>query len=352
MATHHVYDDKTAVHSLSAGDTMYIHGGGVVDTLAVNPDSSVYVYEDASAASLTVEDSGAVYVRAGGLVSGVTLKADGLLNLESDVSVTGIDHQESGRLSAVVSAGTTLRGTNENGNFSIANGVATGFILYAGCALTVKSGCSAVNLSILRRGRLTLESGATAENITLGRYGSIHAVVSAAESTKISGKDESGKAFTLQNGVADGFSLYYGSRLTVKKDGTVQNVTIYEGGYLSLEEAGAVARNVTITTGSTLYLSVSGTILENVTAAGTLNLSENVTADARNTRFTFALSDRRTKDGFILNNLAGLQNADFAVSVSMSQTSGIYKLAGGAGDFAGSITLSIDGQELTQKTFS
>ncbi len=348
MATHHIFDDKSAIHSLSAGDILYIHEGGSVDTLAVNPDSSVYVYKDASAESLSVEDTGAVYVRTGGIVSGVTLKAEGLLNAEEGVSVTGIDHRKSGRIVAVVSTGTTVRGSNEGGDFSILNGTASGFILYAGCALTVKVGCSAVNISVQRKGRLEIESGASAKNITLAQYGSIHAVVSAADGTAISGKDESGKAFSLQGGVAEGFSLYNGSLLTVKGDGTVQDITIFEGSNLFLEEAGAAARNVTVSTGSTLNITVSGTVLENIAAGGTVRLAENVTADARNSRFTFALSERRTKDGYILNNLSALQNAVLAVSVTESQTGGIYKLAEGAGSFAGEITLSVGGRDIAQ----
>ncbi len=345
MATYHINNNQSNIHALAADDSMYIHEGGVVDSLIVNKDSAVYVSEDGTLSDLTVENSGTAYILTGGQVSGVMLKADGLLSVEADAEATGIEHRESGRISAVVSAGTILSGTNENGDFSIRDGIASGLILYSGCVLTVKAGYSAVNISVQRKGRLEIEAGASASDIVLSQYSAFHASISAADGTVFSGQDGSGRTFSIQNGAADGFCLYNGSRLTVKGDGTAANITIYEGGSLLLAESGAAARNVTIASGSVLSLTVSGTVLENVTAAGTVRLGENITVDARNSIFTFELSGRKTKDGAILNRLDGLLNVNFTVSVSATQTTGIYKLAESAATFAGEIALTVGGQD-------
>ncbi len=344
MSTYYVDAKRPqSVTSLGRGDIMYLYADGTLSTLTVNEDATLYAYGEITA--LTVNDSAIAHIYAGGSVNAVTLCEAGWLTVEAGATALGITQESNGKLSVTVDAETSVKGSNSSGTFSVQKGVATNFIVYDGSTLTVTNDCSATTVSLRSGGHLYLQSGSSASGITQYQNGAISATVSAKNDSVVTGKTAAGEDFSLRSGTASNFQLYKNSLLTVKSDGSAQNCTIYSGGTMRLTQAGASARNTVVSRGGVIEVKVAGTTLENTTVGGNISLAG--ATDANGTDFIFDLSARKSSDGYILNHLAYLQNAELAVSVTAQQAAGRYLLAADAAAFSGTLTLSVGGEKVS-----
>ena len=113
--------------------------------------------------------------------------------------------------------------------------------------------------------------------------------------------------------------------LTVQDSGTADTVYLHSGGFVRLYTGAIVKGNV----------NVGGEVT--VWKAGTSATEDVIRAYGANVNFM--LNERTASDAAVIDNLGMIMGATYFVTVSATQQSGSYKLAEGAKDFTGSVTV-------------
>ena len=165
-----------------------------------------------------------------------------------------------------------------------------------------------------------------------------------------------GSNVTILNGGSANISGGYVWDLTVSSGGKVTladffdfNYTWAEGFYTEayLKDRGydepeiydfaGTIYNGEIHSGATLT-AAGGCMVGKIVLGGTITL--NASANASDAKIYFDISERTISDGYILNNIAYLDDAaTYSITVSASQAYGTYKLAGGASSFTGTLSI-------------
>ena len=144
-----------------------------------------------------------------------------------------------------------------------------------------------------------------------------------------------------------------GGELSVSSGGVVQNsvidgglMTVYSGGSASsisvnsgtmFVSSGAIISELNVSSGGSAVLHGGAVLNGKQTFAGNVTLSG--TVDGTSATICFDISPASPGNNIIVNNLALLNSNDFHVTVSATQKNGMYKLAAGAANFTGSITI-------------
>ena len=253
--------------------------GGLANSTTVTAAGVIYIYSGGTATSTTVDDKSSIGIHADGLANITAVNSGGEMYVFSRGTANSTTINLSGR-------GNVLGG-----------GVANKVNVSSGGILELWSPENPDNYE---------HEYASANNVTVFNGGS--AVISGGMVSSL--LVSSGGIATL-NGIAD----------TVYMDiyGNIYNAEIKSGG------------NLTIGTRTQLW---GGTIF-----GGTITVND--TAEVYG-EVTFDLSERETADSFIVDNLAYLDmsmGSFYTISVTADQANGTYKLAQGANNFTGTLTI-------------
>ncbi len=145
----------------------------------------------------------------------------------------------------------------------------------------------------------------------------------------------SGTLVSSANVIRDAVLLSGGNNsMTVSSGGRVLNTSVSYGGSMTILAGGSAVDTVVNSGGC--QIASSGAILGGTTVAGgNMVVSGSVTAS----NIVFAVNQRTTSDGYILNDLVALQVASISVRVNDAQGYGRYRLAANAAGFSGTVTV-------------
>ncbi len=131
-----------------------------------------------------------------------------------------------------------------------------------------------------------------------------------------------------------GGTLGSNMEMMVSSGGRALSTKINNGGSMSVQAGGATS-DTEVNSGGSLVASLGAILGGTTVVGGDLVVSGSVTA----ANIVFAVNQRTTSDGYILNDLAALHADSISVRVNGAQGYGCYKLAANATGFNGTITV-------------
>ena len=164
----HVKSDGVASATTIHGGAQYVSAGGVASATTIHGGTQ-YVSAGGTALETTIH-GGTQDVSAGGVASNTTINEGGLQNVSSGGKAYNVMQYSGGNINADVYGGDTstyVSGTNASREaFTLQNGVASNFILYAGGLQNVSSGGVASD-TLVAGGVQNVYSSGVASNTTL-----------------------------------------------------------------------------------------------------------------------------------------------------------------------------------------
>ena len=277
-------------YSLQSGESMRVNHGGLADSTTLTT-GTLYVLNGGTAANTVVSgiptgSRGEVFVSSGGTASNTIIEAFGY------VRVWGGKIED-----------TTIGGDAEGAATAniLMGGIAVNTTVNSRASLAVSDGITE-NTTVNAGGILTVRQGGVAVNTTVNSRGVVRIEGGSAANTVISRM----------------------GNMTVY-DGVAENTTVLSGGMLGLG-SGAVHRGTLFIAGTSVGAS-SGSIID------------------------FTVAGRTIEDDYLINDLSLIVDSPtYTITVSDNQAYGTYKLAQGAANFSGSITVgngSVDFGRLT-----
>ena len=161
-------DGGTALETTIHGGAQYVSAGGTALETTIHGGEQ-YVSAGGVASNTTINEGGLQNVSSGAVVSS-TIVAGGTQNVSSGGKAYNVMQYSGGNINADVYGGDTetyVSGTNASGEvFTLQNGVASNFILYAGGLQNVSSGAVASD-TLVAGGTQNVYSSGVASNTTL-----------------------------------------------------------------------------------------------------------------------------------------------------------------------------------------
>ena len=341
----------TANSTFVSGGSMFVSSGGLANATTVNVWGYLSVFSGGTANATTL-NGGYLYVSTGGTVNSTTLNG--------------------GRL--YVSSGGTANSTTLTGGYLdvSSGGTATSTTVNSGGFLCVFSGGEANHTTVNNGGMARLLGGeATSTTVNNGGYVFVESGVSTLAIKENGGYVNlaEGAGATFVSNCFSDLVLYYNNNASPGRgamaslhSGTTANKTIVrDSGYLFVLNGGT-ANSTTVNDRGEMYVS-SGGMANSITVnsggkvciyrggmfTGALSIAEGAIVSAyAGSIIDFDVSTVAPGEAARINDLSLIQGApDYAVTVSASQAPGEYRLADGATDFAGIITVNAgDGSEL------
>ena len=227
------------------------------------------------------------------------------------------------------------------GTFYLNNSVASNFVVGQKDEFKVFGG-SALKTTVTSGASMSIRSGALASGTTINSGASVYISRGGiASNTTMAGR-------LAVDGIARGVTVLSGGSIDGRADAALSNTTISSGGRAYLGGGGGTsAYNMIVKSGG--YLEVDGSGGGNAqnaqfygdqTFGGTVKIvRSDCKMDMQGKTITFAIEERKAADAAIVNNLGYFTNAKYSVRVASNQADGEYKLAQGAENFTGSITI-------------
>ena len=135
-------------------------------------------------------------------------------------------------------------------------------------------------------------------------------------------------------GTANSTTVNDWGELYVYDGGAANYTTVNDGGYLGVE-FGGTANSTTVNSGGGLYVSSGGT------HRGSLQIEAGAIVSAyAGATIDFSVAERIVADEYLINDISLIKGAPtYTITVAANQTFGTYKLAQGAGSFAGTLSV-------------
>ena len=342
-----VYSSGKAEHtSVHSGGNMYISSGGKANYTKVCSGGSMFVYSGGKTYYTYVNNGGLFCPFSGAIVDspriyGSMIIADGVI--ADSASVYGKFYISSGgtansawcgtRGSIFVSDGGVANDTavSSNGCLIVSSGGVTNRTrLFSSGSMCIYSNGSAENTSITSSGHVFVSDGGLVKNTTVATRGTLFiSSGGAANDTVISG----GSLYISSGGVANDITIDDWGYIYIFSGGVANNTTLSDWYNYLYISSGGIASN-TIISGGSLYISSGGE------HRGSLQIvSGGVTADSGSV-IDFSLTGRSFADGYLINKLSSVWGTpEYSVTVADNQLDGVYKLAQGAENFSGNITV-------------
>ncbi|MBR7139232.1 MAG: AIDA repeat-containing protein, partial [Lentisphaeria bacterium] len=285
-ATLHSGTTATAT-TVNSGGTLHVSSCGTATATTVNSSGYLSVSSGGTATSTTVDSLGYLDVSSGGTATATTVKSGGYIFIYSNGIVEDLTLKAGGNLEGFA--------FSEDKYFAQING-----------SVQIASHVSIID------NRMIISSGGTATSTTVNSSGSMH---------------------VSSGGTATSTTVNRAGYLYVSSGGTATSTTVNSAGSLKVS-SGGTATSTTVNSGGYLY--VSGGIHR-----GSLQLEAGAVVSAYEEGFIdFTVSDRTTADDYLINDLSRISGAPtYTITVSADQESGTYKLAQGAGNFTGTLTV-------------
>ncbi|MBE6355589.1 MAG: hypothetical protein E7058_00570, partial [Lentisphaerae bacterium] len=347
------YGGGLTLHSGSAIDTVAnsdgrIFNSAVMSNITLNDYADCYVSSGGNAENIQVNTSASFWIYNGGAAQNISLQNQAELSLfgGSALAVTAADNAQLNLHSGNVRELTV----KDNAAVNIENANISGMMLSSGTTLNGFSFTGDKYFNFITNGSAIISSGAvisrTALNISKGSVDKI--TFSAASMNICSGGTAlntmamaAANVNVFRGGVASGTTQQFGS-LTVSSGGSAADTILgtendeyyYAGMFIS---SGGIAENTVIRGNAVMYL--RGGIHRGMLYIHN-NASVNVSSDSV---IDFTLSSS-TGSAYIINNLAKIKGVGnispaYTITVANDQAAGTYKLAQGAENFSGSVSI-------------
>ncbi len=350
--------------TVNDGGRMYISSGGVANSTTVNAGGYMYISSGGTASSTTVNSGGEMRIYSGGVANSTTVSG-GYMYISSDGVANSTTVNDGGRMyisSGGVANSTTVSGgnmwisnggvaisttVNSGGMYIYSGGVANSTTINSGGNMYISSGGTAN--STTANGSIFIFSGGTANSTTVNSGGSMRisgyggSAATASNTTVNSG----GGVSAMQKAVLSNTVINAGGSAELLYSGSAYDTTISSGGVMTAYyyKATALLHNVNVSSGGMLCFG-SGTAAYNngVKVTGTLNLAGTLfvtekSVDMSEATVNLILTDRSAEDDYIINGFEKMTSPTYTITVSADQEYGTYKLAQGAENFAGSISV-------------
>ena len=291
-----VHSGTTATDTTVNSDGYLEVIGGIVNGNTVNSGGKMKVFSG-TANSTTVNPGGHLDISSGGFANSVTVNSDGILHVLSGGTATNV--VENGGDIGVYSGGTANSVTvNPGGHLEIYSGGTATNVVENGGDVYIEDGAEATLLPntfsglVLNGKNATVHSGTTA-NDTVVNSDSVLLVYS--------------------SGFANGVTVNKDGKLWIYTGGLVNGFTVSSGGELNVGAKGWITGKITFLPGAVVVPDTAGCL-------------------------DFDLTQTTAGAAPLVNDLSFISNTfTFTLTVNGMQTSGTYKLAGGAAAFNQSI---------------
>ena len=353
--------DDTIINSGGSANVQY---GGIMDRVTVSAGASISIASDGSALNIT-EDGGIVTWNAGAIVSFLpnefkdydytgnisatvhsgTTATRTTLNNAADLYVYngGLAQDTDLKTKSILHVSSGGRATNTRVNSSgklevYSSGLADGVTVSAGASLSIESDGSALNIKE-DGGVVTWSAGAVVsflknEFVDYEYTGNISATVHSGTTATRTTLNNAADLYVFKGGLAREADVKTKSILHVSSGGTAVDARINSTGKLRLY-SGGLASNVIVSSGASLFISSGGKVTGKMDIIYGANFSASAGAI-----IDFDISELSGGNEVRLSNLSYVKGAPvYTLTVSGSQASGVYSLAGGASGFTGSITV-------------
>ena len=293
--------------------TLKVSKGGVAINTVVSSQGIMYVYYSGLAREATVENGASMYIYTSGIASDVTVQSGGGIHISSFAELTNIEISSGGSANCM----RLLTPQTLNGEFNVSSAtLLTNGYIYRGQSVTDVEigGTSRGSLSaflgaevnsakLLKNGGLQISGGATANFTTISSGGSL-----ILRGVVISG-------VLVSAGLANSTTLCSGGQLQVSAGGMAHDTAVSSGGTMVVSSGGIIRGELRMEQGASVSLSPGGTL-------------------------DFFVAERSLEDDWIVNDLSLVSGTPtYTVTVADDQAWGVYRLAQGAADFAGSIAI-------------
>ena len=294
-----IVEDGTYVTFVSNYSGTYVGSANKLLSNAQTIDSkeiyygSIYVMESGIANNTTVNNHGYMCISSGGTANNTTITSNGFMRIFSDgiANYTTIDNYGSIHIYGGIANDITV-------NFSSyvsahIGGIANNTTINSSGTLDIYDGSIANNTIVNAGGSLDIWDGGIANNTTINTSGSLH---------------------IYDGGIVNNTTIYKNSIMYVHSGGIVNNTIVNSGRY-SIREYGKHQGSLLITSGS-IVTCWAGSIID------------------------FTISERNSSDDYLINNLSLISGTPtYTITVSNNQAFGTYKLAQGAENFTGLISI-------------
>ncbi len=328
--------------AVSSGNGLEVFG--TAENTSVLTGGSATVFSGGKMIVTQVAESGFVDV-SGGVANSTTvlgggrilISAGGSANVNSIQSGGSMTVGPSGRASLVANSGGFLT-VSSGGTAYVANAVSGGVV-------ELQNGGSGVFLTLAKTGRLLVSSGGIAEKVNLNGTATVYAGGSASGVTVSDGgrflisgglaQDVNvltGGNAVLSGGIANNASVASDGFFTISSGGTASGVEV--NGWTTVLSGGA-ADSVAVNSDAWLVVSGGGKLTGRMTfaAGASVNVYGNAVLD-------FDISSLAPGSDARVNDLSLVHGSpEFTLTVSGLQEHGDYLLAGGAANFAKTISV-------------
>ncbi len=213
-----------------------IFNGGVASDTIVNSGGSQYVSEGGVASDTIVNSGGDQYIYNGGSSINTVQEVGGNVNV-----TVGTGSDWSGNLAA-----TYVTGTNASGQaFSLQNGVASNFILYAGGSQWISNGGVASD-TVMSGGNQWISNGGVANDTIVNSGGWQGVIGGVANDTIVN----SGGSQNITNGGTANDTVMSGGTINLYNDGTLNNLTATGGALNVLYADNTLSGNINLANAS------------------------------------------------------------------------------------------------------
>ena len=281
------------------GSEQIVYNGGSAVRTEVN-NGYQHVLSGGKAVSTTVNGYARMSISAYGSADSTTVKNGGTMYMNHRASATNVNIDSTGALVMDVSSDTVLTGTSHGKTVKVGDGVTSNIRLYYSRWQEVDSGWTAYDTVINGDGYYWGET----KQIVYNGGSAVRTELQIGKMFVLSG----GKAYdTTVNGIK--------ADMYISSGAVAENTTLKNSGYVYIA-AGAEHTGI---------LKIAKGAGVNVASGGVIN---------------FDISDRKSTAGYILNDMSMVSGSPtYTVTVDDRQVSGIYKLAQGAKEFTGTVTI-------------
>ncbi len=324
--------DNTAIRSLGNMNVSY---GGTANSTTINSGGDMHISSGGTANSTTVNACGSMYIESGGIANNTTVN-DGNMYISSGGTASIIFNPWQGNIYSSAGADVTYLerdakiyyGNDYSGIISKYNSVNNLNIISGNSAIIYSGGIA--NSTTVNRGDMHISSGGVANNTTVKSWSHMHiSSGGTANSTTI----DDGRMHISSGGIANNTTVNAYGSMYISSGGIANNTTVNDG-YMHISSDGT-ANNTTVDSWGHMHISSGGT------HSGTLQIANWAYVYANNSAtIDFTVSERTTSAGYLINNLSLVKGTPtYTITVKKNQAEGTYKLAQGARNFSGTLTI-------------
>ena len=144
-------------------------------------------------------------------------------------------------------------------------------------------------------------------------------------------------AIKIESGTTSSNISVYDNTLYISPGGTANSTWVNQSGYMYIS-SGGTANSTTVDYGGRMYI-LSGGIHRGTLQIGT----DSIVSAYSGAVIDFTIRDTNAADTYLINDLSRIQGeAAYTITLQENSVDGVYKLAQGAANFTGSVSIGND----------